>query len=1029
MIGKTISHYKILEKLGGGGMGEVYKAEDFKLERTVALKFLPPHFTKDVEIKKRFEQEAKAAASLNHPNLITIYDISEFKGQSYIIMEYVEGNALRSELEKGPMPLDRVIDITTQICEGLYKAHKAEIVHRDIKPANIMITERDEVKILDFGLALFTRQTRLTRGGVTLGTIAYMSPEQHRGEMVDHRSDIWSLGVVLYEMITGQSPFQGEYEQAIIYSIINEKPESVLTLRKNIPEKLDEIIANALQKKPEARYQSIYEMMTDLRSISRKSQKSRRARDSLTIKGKVLSQIKSIGNYKLLESIGEGGMGTVYLAEQTEPFHRRVALKLIKLGMDTYQVVARFEAERQALAVMDHPNIAKVYDAGKTETGRPYFVMEYVQGVPITQYCDHHKLTMPQRLELFIELCHAIQHAHQKGVIHRDLKPSNVLIAVQDDKPIPKIIDFGIAKAIGHRLTDRTLFTEQGQLIGTPEYMSPEQAEMSGLDVDTRTDIFSLGVVLYELLVGVLPYDPQTLRSASFGEIQRIICETDLPKASTRFRNLGDTQTSISVHRKTDPTSLMRQLKGDLDLITMKAMAKDRTQRYASASELATDVLRHLKNESILASPPKTMYRFKKYIKRHKTGVAAAALIILTMLIGITGTSIGLIKAIQAEKVAKSEAKTAQEISEFLQGLFMVSDPNEARGNTITAREILDKGAERIRTELADQPIVQARLMNTMGVVYWRLGLYQQATSLLNEAVKIQRQVLGDKHLDISASLNTLAILYYTQGDYSEAEQLFREALSIRRIIQGYEHLDLADCLNNLAMTLKAMEKYTEAEPLYREALGIRRKLLGNENTQVAQSLNNFGKFLYDRGNYAEAEPLLRESLAMNRKLLGQEHPEVSANLSNLALVLRERGEYGEAESMFQEVLAMDRKFFGENHPYVAATLQNLGALLLVMEEYHRAEIAFLETLDIKRKTFPENHWQLATAKSLLGSCYTHTGQYVEAEKLLLESYQIIKNQFSEHSGRSHVALERIITLYEEWNKPQKMAEYQAKLP
>jgi serine/threonine protein kinase/Tfp pilus assembly protein PilF len=1029
MIGKTISHYQILEKLGEGGMGEVFKAKDIKLERTVALKFLPPHFTKDEEIKKRFEREAKAAASLNHPNLITIYDISEFEGQSYIIMEYVEGHALRSELEKGPMPLGRVIDITAQICKGLYRAHNAEIVHRDIKPANVMITQQDEVKILDFGLALLTGRTRLTRRGTTFGTIAYMSPEQHRGEKVDQTSDIWSVGVVLYEMTTGQLPFKGEHEQAIIYSICNESPESILTVRKNIPEKLDEIITKALQKKPDARYHNINEMIKDLKSIGRKSQKSRKTRDSLTINGKESSEIERIGNYKILESIGEGGMGTVYLAEQTEPFHRRVAIKIIKLGMDTHQVVARFDAERQALAVMDHPNIAKVYDAGKTETGRPYFVMEYVPGVPVTEYCDHHKLTIRQRLELFIGLCHAIQHAHQKGVIHRDLKPSNILITVPDDKPVPKIIDFGIAKAIGHRLTDLTLFTEQGQLIGTPEYMSPEQAEMSGLDVDTRTDIFSLGVVLYELSVGVLPYDPQTLRSASFNEIQRIICETDPPKASTRFSNLGDTQMTISVNRKTDSTSLVRQVKGDLDLITMKAMAKDRTQRYASASELATDVLRHLKHEPILASPPKTIYRLKKYIKRHKTGVAAAALIFFTLIAGITGTSVGLIKAIQAEKVAKSEAKTAQEISEFLQGLFLVSDPNEARGNTITAREILDKGAERIRTELTDQPVVQASLMNTIGVVYWRLGLYEEATSLLNDAVKIQRQVLGNKHLDISASLNTLAILYYTQGDYPQAEQLFREALSIRRTIQGGEHLDLAECLNNLAMTLKAMEKFSDAEPLYREALKIRRKHLGNENIQVAQSLNNFGKFLYDRGNYDEAEPILRESLSMNRKLLGQEHPEISANLSNLALVLYAKGEYEEAESMFQEVLAMDRKFFGENHPYVASTLNNLGTLLLAMKEYQMAEIAFLEALNIERKTFPESHWKVAMTKSLLGSCYTCTGRYIEAEKLLLGSYQIIKNQFSEHSGRTKMALERIITLYEEWNKPKKIAEYRANSP
>jgi non-specific serine/threonine protein kinase/serine/threonine-protein kinase len=406
--------------------------------------------------------------------------------------------------------------------------------------------------------------------------------------------------------------------------------------------------------------------------------------------------------YKLLEELGSGGMGVVYKAEQIEPIKRTVALKIVKLGMDTKQVVARFETERQSLAVMDHPNIAKVFDGGATETGRPYFVMELVHGVPVTEYCDKHKLSTRERLELFIQVCQAVQHAHQKGVIHRDLKPSNILVVIQEDKPTPKIIDFGIAKATEHRLSERTLFTEQGQLIGTPEYMSPEQAEMSGLDVDTRTDIYSLGVMLYELLVGALPFDPKTFREAGFGEIQRIIRETEPPKASTRLSDLGDTQTSIAEQRNTDITSLHRELKGDLDWITMKAMAKDRTRRYSSASELAVDIERHLKNEPILASPPSTIYHIKKYIGRHKVGVVAAALVILAMIIGITGMSIGLVKATKAEKKARDEAETAQQVSDFLVELFEVSDPSEARGNSITAREILDKGAERIDQELTE---------------------------------------------------------------------------------------------------------------------------------------------------------------------------------------------------------------------------------------------------------------------------------------------------------------------------------------
>lgn len=737
--------------------------------------------------------------------------------------------------------------------------------------------------------------------------------------------------------------------------------------------------------------------------------------------GKIIAE-----KYKLLEELGKGGMGIVFKAEQIRPIKRNVALKIIKLGMDTNQVVARFETERQALAVMDHPNIAKVFDAGATEKGRPYFVMELVHGMPINAYCDKHKLTTNERLKLFLPVCQAVQHAHQKGVIHRDLKPSNILVAIQENKPVPKIIDFGIAKATGHSLTERTLFTEQGQLIGTPEYMSPEQAEMSGLDVDTRTDIYSLGVMLYELLVGVLPFDPETLRSAGFGEIQRIIREKEPPKASTRLSSLGDTQTSIADHRRTDPSSLHRELKGDLDWITMKAMAKDRTQRYASASELEADIERYLRHEPVVAGPPTAIYRIKKYIRRHKVGVAAAAFVIMAMLIGITGTTIGLLKATKAERKAVEEAETAQQVSDFLVELFKVSDPSEARGNTITAREILDKGAERIDQELSEQPLIQARLMDTMGMVYRNLGLYDAASSLLDQALNKRRQALGKDDLVVSESLHHLATLLYAKGDFSQAEKLFREALEIKRKFLGDEHIDVADVLNDLAMTLKALGNLTDSEPLYRESLAINRKKLGNEHERIAQSLNNFGMFLYQKGEYDEAEKLFREALGMNRRLLGDEHPEVSTNMSNLALALRDKGSYGEAEDMFRQVLAMDRKFLGEKHPYVAITLNNLGALLVKKEAYEEAEKAFRQAIDVLRKTFPENHWQIANANSLLGGCLSKSGNFSQAEKLLVESYSTLEKQFGASHPRTQAALKRIIELYEAWGKPKKVKEYRA---
>ncbi len=735
-----------------------------------------------------------------------------------------------------------------------------------------------------------------------------------------------------------------------------------------------------------------------------------------------------IGSYRLLQRLGTGGMGEVYEAEQMEPIKRRVAIKIIKWGMDTKQVMARFESERQALALMNHPNIAKVFEAGATEQGRPYFAMEYVKGIPINEYCDKNKLSTPERLELFIQVCEGIQHAHQKGIIHRDIKASNVLVTVQDDKPLPKIIDFGVAKATAQRLTERTVFTEMGQLIGTPEYMSPEQAEMTGLDIDTRTDVYSLGVLLYELLVGVLPFESDDLRSGGFDEVRRKIREVEPPKPSTRLTTPGFDTKHTTRNRRTDLPSLTRQLKGELDWITMKAMAKDRTRRYASVSELAADIGRYLKHEPVVAGPPSAMYRLRKYVRRHRTAVAAAALVVVVLVIGITGTSIGLVKATKAEKKTKEEAETAQQVSDFLVELFEISDPGEAKGSTITAREILDRGAERIKTELSEQPLIQARLMDTMGLVYRNLGLYDAASSLLEQALNKRRQTLGKDDLIVSRSLHSLGTLVYAKGDFSQAEKLFREALEIKRKFLDDEDLEVAEVLNDLAMALTALGNLTDSEPLYRESLAINRKILGNEHERVAQSVNNFGMFLYRKGDYDEAEKLFREALEMNRRLLGAEHPEVSTNINNLALVLRDKGSYEEAEEMFRQVMELDRKFLGENHPYIAITYNNLGALQVRKGAYEEAEQSFREAISVFKKTFADDHWQIANANSLLGGCLSKSGRYDEAERLLVESYHALKKQFGASHRRTVAALKRVIELYDAWGKPDKAEEYRALL-
>jgi len=453
----------------------------------------------------------------------------------------------------------------------------------------------------------------------------------------------------------------------------------------------------------------------------------------------------AIGNYRIEAVIGEGGFGTVYRAEQVAPVRRTVALKLIKAGMDTRQVIARFESERQALAMMDHACVAKVFDAGTTEKGRPFFVMELVDGVPIHQFCDDHQLRLPDRLRLFVDVCEAIQHAHQKGIIHRDIKPSNVLVIEQDGRYIPKVIDFGIAKATDQRLTEQTMVTEMGQFIGTPAYMSPEQADTTTSDIDTRSDVYSLGVLLYELLTGLPPFDQKRLRSAAYHEIQRIIREEDPPRPSTRISGEGEMTRAISDRRKLELSRLIKTIRGDLDWIIMKAMEKGRGRRYDSASGFARDIERYLNDEPVIASPPSSAYRIKKLIRRNRGAVAAAAAIAVALLLGIGGTTYGMLsaneqrdRANEAALSAERKAQTAERISEFVVGLFEASDPDAAKGESISALELLDIGAAKIQA-LDDEPVVKAELQEAIGWVMLVLGRLNESKPLLEGALEYRR--------------------------------------------------------------------------------------------------------------------------------------------------------------------------------------------------------------------------------------------------------------------------------------------------
>ncbi len=688
------------------------------------------------------------------------------------------------------------------------------------------------------------------------------------------------------------------------------------------------------------------------------------------------------GKYKLLEELGHGGMGSVFRAEQVAPIHREVALKIIKLGMDTARVVARFEAERQALAVMDHPNIATVYDAGATEKGRPFFVMELVHGIPVDDYCDKHKLTVRERLELFLGVCHAVQHAHQKGVIHRDLKPSNILVTVRDGKPVPKVIDFGISKATAQRLTERTLFTEQGQLIGTPEYMSPEQAEMSGLDVDTRTDIYSLGVMLYGLLVGRLPFEPKTLRAAGLSEIQRIIRDTDPPRPSTRVATLGDESKTVAAKMKTDSGALRKELRGDLDWIIMKSMEKDRTRRYATASEFATDIERHMRNEPVAAGPPSQVYRIKKYVKRHRLGVAAASFLTLSIIAGIIGTSVGLVKATRAERKARDEAQTADQVSEFLVDLFQVSDPGEARGNTITAREILEKGAAKIEDELSGQPLVQARLMETIGQVYQNLGLFNLAEPMLKKALEVCRKNLGENHVFTGSSMIGLAWLYIGLRRSSEAESLVRDGVRIlEEATLPEEKYELARGLTMLGIIQRNKGELDSArDPLLR-ALEIIENSVGPDHERAAYPLYHLGWLYKLRGEFDEAEKYYQRALAIMERVLGPDHPNVLWCVNDLAVVAADKRDYEKSKTLYNRAISDGERILGPDHPFLSAALNNLGNLLWDLGEFAEAESCHRRALELREKIFGPDHTYVAGSLNNLGLIYMAEGKYRRAKE------------------------------------------------
>ena len=665
-----------------------------------------------------------------------------------------------------------------------------------------------------------------------------------------------------------------------------------------------------------------------------------------------------IGHYRLLGRIGSGGMGSVFQAERADgTFEKTVAIKIVKKGMDTENVVGRFQVEQKILARLDHPNIASILDGGITDDGRPYFVMEYVPGVPITTYCDTNRLAIHHRLRLFRKVCEAVHHAHKSLVVHRDLKPSNILVTENGEL---KLLDFGIAKLLDEE--DEQQLTRTGLQVLTPAYASPEQ--LLGQQVTTATDVYALGIILYELMAGRRPFEIK--RTAA--EMRDQVISADVLKPSTAITRIplaerGPQQDKISAEigaaRATHVGQLRKNLKGDLDNICLMALRREPERRYASAEQMGTDIERHLNGLTVIAMPDSVNYRIGKFVRRHSASVIASAAVVAAF---IAMASFYTVQLANERDVALQEKAKAEQIVGFVQSLFRIADPEESLGEDLTAREILDAGADRIRTELVDRPAVRASIMQVLGQVYYQLALYDKGAELMNESLATQRALANGPDLDVATAELSLAMLYQSTGDLELAKPLFDSALSQRIALHGAVHRDVLEALSGKAFFEETLGNYNEAEDLHEQALAMARQLYDSDDTYLAEAMTKTAAIYRIQDKNDVAEPLLRESLAMQQRLYGPEHPKVAETQRQLAGLLRNTRRFEEAEAMYEALIESRTRMLGENHTEVAHTWGSYSQLLSDMGDTEGAIAANQKLIEITTLLHDGVHPSLAAA-------------------------------------------------------------------